>query len=292
MVATSPVRNQPSASKRCRLARFVVVVGADDPRSAHQELAAGDPVLGEALAVGADDLELDAVERPALARAARVLGLPILGQMLGLRESRGCRPGSSRSCPSHGCKFDAVALGEGARSSRAAPPSRRTVTRLTLSMRLPVCLEVLQEAEPDRRHAERRRSLPRPSKSSCRLAPSSLGPGEDELRAGHRRGVGDAPGIDVEHRHDRADRLVHRDPDRVRRADRVGYGAASSDGYRARPWDCRSCRRCSRARTRCSRRTPATRARGSRRRRGPRSRARWGGSSPAYAPGRSSRHSA
>ena len=53
--------------ERCLTRAFVLVIGADDPWSAHQQLAACDPVLGEAFAVRVDDLDLDPVERPALA---------------------------------------------------------------------------------------------------------------------------------------------------------------------------------------------------------------------------------
>src|ERR1700747_1428542 len=35
---------------------FVLIVGADDPGTPDQQLAACDPILGEALAVGVDDL--------------------------------------------------------------------------------------------------------------------------------------------------------------------------------------------------------------------------------------------
>ena len=47
-----------------------------------------------------------------------------------------------------------------------------------------------------------------------------VGPGEDELRAQHRGEIGVAPGVRVEHRHDREQRVVVRDAQAERRGGR------------------------------------------------------------------------
>src|SRR5262249_50075955 len=82
-------------------------------------------------------------------------------------------------------------------------------------------LEVLHEAEPDRWDTEGA-GYAFPLEELLQARAIEPGAGKDEVRAGHRRGVRDAPGIDVEHRHDGTQHIVHRDPDIVRCAKRKG----------------------------------------------------------------------
>ena len=84
---------------------------------------------------------------------------------------------------------------------------------------------------------------------------------QHQLGARHRARIGHAPRVDVEHRHHEQHRLAPtRAPGRRPCTPRTN-AALSSDGSRARPSGCRSCRTCSRATTRCARRTPASRNR-------------------------------
>jgi hypothetical protein len=98
--------------------------------------------------------------------------------------------------------------------------------------------------------------------------------GQHQLGPGHGRGVGHAPGVDVEHRHDRQHHRARRE------VERVGQGAAAVGVQHGRAVRVEhalgvagGARRCSTATRRCSRRTPATRSRRTGRRSAPRSRA-------------------
>ena len=96
------------------------------------------------------------------------------------------------------------------------------------------------------------------------------------LQPGHRRRLGHAPGVGVEHRHDRQHHRPAPTGRRCRARRSPWRGAWSSDARRARPWDCRSCRWCSKARTGRARRPRPSDNRRPRRRsiRGSRSRPR------------------
>ena len=119
--------------------------------------------------------------------------------------------------------------------------------------------QMLQQAEPDGRHAAGHRHallVEQPRQAGAVQVPAR----QHQRRAGQRRGVGNAPGIDVEHRHDRQDaRWWRAGP--ARRAARSHRRAAPwSGGCTARPSAARWCPRCSTARSRCSRRTSARRS--------------------------------
>ena len=77
-----------------------------------------------------------------------------------------------------------------------------------------VFLDGLDDAEPDRRHAAGEGDLLR-NELVDQARGVQMRPREDDFRAGHRRGVGDAPSVGVEHRHDREDAVVHAETQHV-----------------------------------------------------------------------------
>ena len=108
-------------------------------------------------------------------------------------------PDSSRSCPSRAALRRRTPP-RTPRSWRAVARHRRSRPARTRSVGAGLT-HMVEQAEPDRRHARRRRSR---SRSICwyRLAPSRRA-GHHHARADQRAGIGQAPGVDVEHGHDR-----------------------------------------------------------------------------------------
>ena len=139
----------------------------------------------------------------------------------------------------------------------AEPP---VMMRFTVASFSPLARRCLQQAEPDGRHAAAHRHallVEQPREAGA----IEVATRQHQRRAGQRRGIRDAPGVDVEHRHDRQD-AVGGAQVRARRAARSHRrGAPWSGGCTARPSAARWCPTCSRARWRCSRRTPARRSR-------------------------------
>ncbi len=110
-----------------------------------------------------------------------------------------------------------------------------------------VLVEQLEHPEPERRHAGRPRDALRRERLEQALR-VEVRPGEDDSRAGDRGEVRVAPGVRVEHRHDRADRVRLarcRSPSGLPDGDaeRVQHGRAVRVDDALRP--CRSCRSCS-----------------------------------------------
>ena len=81
--------------------------------------------------------------------------------------------------------------------------------------------QVLQQAEPDGRHAAGHRHAFLVEQAG-QAGAVQMPPGQHQRRPGQRRGVGDAPGIDVEHRHDRQDAAGGAQVEHVRQRDRIG----------------------------------------------------------------------
>ena len=97
--------------------------------------------------------------------------------------------------------------------------------------------------------------------------------GHAQRGAGHQRGVGQAPGVGVEHRHDRQHPVVEATARARCRCDTPASAATPSGGCRRRPWGCRWCRWCSTSpRRRARRRLGPVEGRRAARRAGPRSR--------------------
>ena len=122
--------------------------------------------------------------------------------------------------------FDAVllpeALDHGERHGRAADQGALDRRHLEL-----VLGAVLEQGEPHRRHAGAQGDLLLVQKLVDAGA-VELGSGEDQLGAAHRRGIDQAPGIGVEHRHHRQQGGVgiHRDHRAVGRHDRMDHRRA------------------------------------------------------------------
>ncbi len=96
----------------------------------------------------------------------------------------------------------------------AEPPitTRRSASSCFGSQR--VGLDVLQQHQPDRRHAERHRHLLVAQQLVDALAVEP-GSRQHQLGAGHRAGVRHAPRIDVKHRHDQQQRFGRRNAEAV-----------------------------------------------------------------------------
>ena len=222
-------------------ARFIVrrrvvdpEIGGADPRPAHLEFARGDAVPGQFVAVVPDDLHRDA-ENP-VARLAAQQHLLFPGQLQLVRSQRA--DAAERARLSHAPALDdghAVLITEVAdhlqRHGRAADDG--APQRLQLLAGLP---QVVEQHRPDRRHRgrERHRLLVHQLRECRRVAHPR--PREDELRAGHRRAVGQAPGVRVEHRHDGQHAIVARQAERIDHAAAVGmqHGRAVAEEHALR----------------------------------------------------------
>ena len=132
-------------------------------------------------------------------------------------------------------------LAVGLRQRLRAPPSRRTGSPAAQDVSRPV--ELVERAHPDRRDAGRQRHLLVLDQLGDRRR-GHLRAREGERAAGHHARVRQAPGVGVEHRHDRHHdvALAHRDRVGQHRAERVQH--ASSGASRRRPSGGRSCRSC------------------------------------------------
>ncbi len=152
------------------------------------------------------------------------------------------------------------ALHQRARHRRAAAhdePERREVERGLLA--------VAQHVVPDRRHRRRdRRLLARDHAGERRGL--QMPARQHEVGADLPRGVRQAPGVGVEHRHDQQHAVAVVQRVRGAARDARASAARSSGGCRPRPSGCRWCRSCSTWPPRCARRSSARRSRGARRR--------------------------
>ena len=87
-----------------------------------------------------------------------------------------------------------------ARNCRAAAHDGAHVRKLSRS-------ELLQKADPDRRHAGEERRLFAHRQIDHRFGVAGPAIGEDERRSGERRRVRNAPRVGVKRRHDRKDHI-------------------------------------------------------------------------------------
>ena len=165
-----------------------------------------------------DDPQLDAPERAALLHLEGGGAPPSAVPRRARRASRSRRPGSSRSSPSRAgprCPGPRTR-----RSSSAAPRHRRSRPAAATRAAGRSCAR--WSSRPNQIVGTPAEKVTR-SRSNCsyRLAPSSLAPGITMRDADQRAGIGQAPGIGVEHRHHRQHDVV------AREAHRVGHAPAS-----------------------------------------------------------------
>ena len=203
----------------------IPVIGAAHPGPAHLEHAEGDAVLRERVVVVVDDLHLDAEEYPSLLDLAvaeplrRLVPGAVGGAVDGAeRRHLGHAPGMAH--------LDAVAREEGLdhrpRRGRAADHQP-----LDGGERLAGLLQMGEQAEPHRRHPGRDGD---PFILQQLVDRGAVGEraGEHQLRPHHRGEIGEAPGVDVEHRHHRHGGVGGGDVDDVgqRRRHRMQDGRA------------------------------------------------------------------
>ena len=217
MVATSPVENQPSASNASRARLRVAEIGRRDPGPAHEQHARRAPVVGQALALLAHDLELDAPDRMPLLLLDLVALLD--RQPRARRIERADR--ADRAHLGHAPAvqhLDPVLQLEGLdhRKRRRSATDHHPLQRGQPPAGL---LQVVEQTEPDGRHAGRE-GHPLALELLVQAGAIQPWPRHHHPRADQRAGVGQAPGIDVEHRHDRQHRLPGAEPDRIRQRDR------------------------------------------------------------------------
>ena len=201
----SPVLNQPSSVQRSACSGRLVVAGGH-PGPAHLELAHRLGVPGDLLAVVADRAQLDERDRQALHRDDVELRLLVGGAELadvvgGGRERRGL------GHPPAVHDGLAVPLPEaGDHRPRRGRAADEHVLQLLEVPAVGLLVEHAEDAHPDRRHAGGDRHPLLLEVVEQRLGVEERA-GEDELRADHQARVRIAPGVRVEHRHDRQHRL-------------------------------------------------------------------------------------
>ena len=106
-------------------------------------------------------------------------------------------------------------------------------------------LERIEDAEPDRRHAESSPSrAPAPSDRGGPRA-SANGPGSTTFAPAIAAVNGNAPPIRVKQRRDRQDRVAHRNGEGIDAATTHANEAPGRGASRRRPSSAPSCRRCS-----------------------------------------------
>ena len=181
----------------------IIEIAADDPRAAHQQFAHRFAVMRLYTAGFVDDLHLDAENWPALLRLDRHLRLLPRRRCLAFSAAvvpTGLISVIPQACSiSMPCRSNASIIDGGT----ADPPE---TTRRKVEQRAPVGREIGLEGEPHGRDAEADRH-PLGFEQLVEARPVETRPGQDELRAVHRRGIGDAPAAGVKQRHHRADRV-------------------------------------------------------------------------------------
>ena len=163
MVATSPVKNQPSG----RSLSVHLEIGARDPGAPDHQIAKRLAIVRQIIAVAVTNADFDAEHRA-----------PLLDLAVALRSSSGklgvacfaawqmrARPGSSRSCPRHAAlrRHSRPRASPLASAGTAVPPIS---TRLRVVGFTPACSQILHIAEPDRRHAVRKGHAV-PARTTC-----------------------------------------------------------------------------------------------------------------------------
>ena len=147
-------------------------------------------------------------------------------------------------------------------SGTAAPPTseRMPLRHLPAPGLLGLrAIEGLDQADPDRRHAERERRRLELHQVE-QIVGMQMRPGKDQLGAEHHGAVRHAPAVGMEHRRHRQHESVARDP-RRRRGSRSACAAPSSGASRPRPSAGRWCPTCSTSRPDRSRRAGRRRSR-------------------------------
>ena len=208
---------EPAVALRgCRGCR-IVVVAAGDPCPAHHEPArlAGAPRQLAALVIL--DAELRQRHHAPAAGHRVVLPLHVVELLIQHHMVRGAKRRRFRHAPSdlHVQAVAAVQAGQHrSRRGAAAHEQRAQGRRDVRCSRSRGAIQFVEQPRHDRRHTS----------ADChtllgRDAHDRHGVGEDAhehlLRAGHRAGVRIAPGVDVEHRHDRHDHVATADAQEV-----------------------------------------------------------------------------
>ncbi len=210
---------QPGIVEAQDVLAMTVVIAVDDPGTADQQFARGLAVPGQFLAVRPDDLHVDAIDGAALFGEDGVAILALQPLLTALQRADGAQGRHLGHAPGvqH---LHVVLLVEGAqhggRAGRAADhraPHGREAE--------PVGLGMGQKPLPDGRHAGGKGHALALEQVVERLAVHRRAR-EDDLGAGHRRGVGQAPGVDVEHRHHRQDRVARAEVQRIGRHRGIG----------------------------------------------------------------------
>jgi hypothetical protein len=218
-------------------------VAVDHPVAADLQVAEGDAVVGKRGVARARDPEVDAEHRPALLLAERIAGRLVPAAMLRLEGFT--VPSGLNSVMPQACSTSMPWRSRKARiiaGGAAAPADHHALQR---ARREGVLFHVLQQGEPDGRHARREgHALGLEELEEARAV--EVGARQDQLGARHRRRHKGCPGVDVEHgdhgKHDLGGgqaegvRHAHGKAVQQRRAVRVERAL----------WDCRSCPRCSR----------------------------------------------
>ena len=214
-------------------------------RAAHLQLAGGDVVPGLHLGgAGVDDADLDAQKRDARAGAERGLGLVVERPGGAAGGRRRTPPAGSRSCPRPAGSAVRPARGRPRDSAlgTAEPPqpiSRSLCCRPARSGSTP-CQMVGTPAV---------KVTPSSTISFARSSGCIIGPGNTSAAPAGGAGLGDAPRVGVEHRHDRH-RDVASSPSPNAFGEQHGHGVQHRRAVRCRrrPWGCRWCPTCSTSR--------------------------------------------
>ncbi|KAF1857266.1 hypothetical protein Lal_00014497 [Lupinus albus] len=198
------------------------IAGADG-RAAHQQPAEAGAVACHVNAGTVDDAELHAADRPPLLGRQCQGGLGILSAVLALRHVGEAERAGFRHAPGmqnlHPHLLEA--LDHHRRAGRSADGDAAHGGQFLL-----VGVQPVQQRQPDGRHAGAVGDF-LGLEQLVQAGAVQLAAGEDQLGADHRRGIGGAPGIDVEHRHHRQHHVRRRQAEHVRQA--------GGDGVHLRP---------------------------------------------------------
>ena len=207
------------------IAAFGPVVFLADPGAAHQKVAECLAVPRQILAGIVDDFHIDAVDRAALIvlQGKAPFGVPVV--VLGLERIDRAERAHFGHAPGVNDLY-AIIFFEAADHRRRAGGSADDGA-LERAEGLVVLFHEREQAEPYRRHARGDRDffLLEQLEHAGAIEPRSR---EYQLGADHGRAIGQAPGVDVEHRHHRQDDVARGNVQRVRHARRVAVndGAA------------------------------------------------------------------
>ena len=199
--------------------RAVAKIRAADPVAAHLQLSEGVAIARQFVILVVGDAQLDAGENPALRGVHRG---PRLGrQRFMLPQKRVHRAGGAglRHAPAVANLEALLALERvDQRGRRRCAADDGAVRQRQLDF---LVAQMGERREPDRRHAGRdRHAFVRIERAQARAV--EAGAGQDHLGANHRGGVGQAPGVDMKHRHDGQRRVARGEPHRIGQIDRVG----------------------------------------------------------------------